>query len=421
MICAVVGIDSQGQGSILGHVAIGIILHLSDLVNPSQEGVNVDDGVFIDLSQTALGTDGGSGSVCVDFDGAVIHLTVGVGGKGLFGNAEVISHITDLHSGGVGSQGLFLDGSIEVILVGLITVVLHGTIPIGAALGIPDGSGTAPNIVVIHNSQVKDLLAQGRSGGGAGTVRTSSGRVPDGVNLNGLKDQLSHQLTGSGLGQVGVGVQIVQQALLTGGGSHTEGPLVAGVLVVLVITHSTQDHGQHLVPGHLLIGTKGVRGEALDVLGVAAVVDIAGEPVVSVDVIEQILANKLADLAVGDVAGSSTIDHRGHLCAVDVTLRQETAVIVTLNDSHPGQDFCCLCIVVRELILIREGSRPSAHDHDRQQHSHAKHQAQNLLLGASLGFQGVSLRFPTGFPFSSHEKTALEMFSRAGHQMAGYM
>ena len=110
-----------------------------------------------------------------------------------------------------------------------------------------------------------------------------------------------------------------------------------------------------------------------------------------------------------------------HLCsftALNVVGRPEAVVLVPVDDAQRRGHINGFGIL--DLILIRE-RRPSAHDHDRQQHSHAEHQAQNLLLGASLGFQGVSLRFPTGFPFSSHEKTALEMFSRAGHQMAGYM
>ncbi len=58
-----------------------------------------------------------------------------------------------------------------------------------------------------------------------------------------------------------------------------------------VITHSTQDHGQDLIAGDVLVGTKGGGGEALDQLCVAAVVDIAGEPVVRLHIIELVLVS----------------------------------------------------------------------------------------------------------------------------------
>src|SRR5699024_9277879 len=59
-------ISSQGQGSGSGQVVVGIILGVLHVGHNSQEGVDHDDAVGIDLSQTALGTNGVVGSSLAD-------------------------------------------------------------------------------------------------------------------------------------------------------------------------------------------------------------------------------------------------------------------------------------------------------------------------------------------------------------------
>ena len=219
---------------------------------------------------------------------------------------------------------------------------------------------------------------------------------------NCLEDELGHQFTGRFSRQVYRAVYVLQQALLHGSGSHVDGPVCAGELVVLVITHSAQDHGQNLIASDVLIGPEGVIFEALDVLCVTAVVDVTSVPVVCVHVSENLSAGIDVGLLVLHVAGCHAIDHRGHLGTSDGLLRLEGVIFIAVDDAHTGQNFCRLAILRGDVFRVGEGHRPSAHDHDRQQHSHAKHQAQNLLLGKPLRPQAPPSIFPTGFPLGSH-------------------
>ena len=100
---------------------------------------------------------------------------------------------------------------------------------------------------------------------------------------------------------------------------------------------------------------------------------------------------------------SATVQHSAdHLCsftALNVVGRPEAVVLVPVDDAQRRGHINGFGIL--DLILIRE-RRPSAHDHDRQQHSHAEHQAQNLLQGKPLLPQALPPVFPTGFPLGSH-------------------
>src|SRR5699024_4951326 len=128
-----------------------------------------------------------------------------------------------------------------------------------------------------HNTgdalQAEGLIAQGSV---ALTVAKGGG-VVDGGHQDGTEQDLGHDLTGGGNAQGAGGDVLGDAALLAhSGGLHL--PVGAGELTVLVVTQSTQDHGQSLIPGDGVIGAEGTGVIALDVLGVGAEVDVAGVP-----------------------------------------------------------------------------------------------------------------------------------------------
>src|SRR5699024_1577204 len=143
----------------------------------------------------------------------------------------------------------------------------------------PQSARTAPVIVAVALVlQVELTLAQGLAV--VGIILTSGGGEVNGVHIgpDGLEDQLGNDLAGSGLGQVDGAIQVLQHIQLSSGGGHLDGPAEAGELVVLVIAHSTQDHGKNLVAGDVIGRAEGVVLVALDILGIGAVVDVASEP-----------------------------------------------------------------------------------------------------------------------------------------------
>src|SRR5699024_6901678 len=108
-------------------------------------------------------------------------------------------------------------------------------------------------------------------------------------------------------------LDVVQQADFLGGGGGANLPALAGELVVGVVADGPQDHGQDLVPGDVLQGTEGVRGEALDDLTVGAVVDIASAPVGGGDILELVPVLVQISLGVLHIAGDSPINQGSHL------------------------------------------------------------------------------------------------------------
>src|SRR5699024_88381 len=116
-------------------------------------------------------------------------------------------------------------------------------------------------------------------------------------------------------------------------------PAGAGELVVDVIAHGTQDHGEGLVTSDGVIGTKGLVVIALDVLGVGAVVDVAGVPRGALDIVEGVVVSIEADLGVVHIAGSDAVQDGSDLGAGDGTLGHEgLAVVVALEHAKVGQN-----------------------------------------------------------------------------------
>src|SRR5699024_7577689 len=133
------------------------------------------------------------------------------------------------------------------------------------------------------------------------------GGVVDGVHQDGLEQDLGHDLTGGGNAQGAGGDVLGDAALLAhSGGLHL--PVGAGELTVLVVTQSTQDHGQSLIPGDGVIGAESTGVVALDVLGVGAEVDVAGVPRGRRDVVELVVVGIDADLGVSHIAGDDAVD-----------------------------------------------------------------------------------------------------------------
>ena len=204
----------------------------------------------------------------------------------------------------------------------------------GALLQVSDLVTGDHALELLH---LEGLVSDGVLGISADLIAESEG-VVDLLDEDRLTEELGDGLTGSG-GAKSAGIDILGDLALVGGSGGLDLPVSAGELAVLVVTDNTQDHGQGLVTGDLVAGIELPIAAALDVLGIGAVVDVTGSPVVRGDVAELVVVSVDLDLGVGDIASGNAVDDGGDLSAGDVSLGGEVrAVVVALEDLQTIED-----------------------------------------------------------------------------------
>ena len=152
---------------------------------------------------------------------------------------------------------------------------------------------------------------------------------------------------------------------------NVQRPVSAGELAVLVVTDSTEDHGEDFITGDVAGGLEGAVGVALNKLSVGAVADVTGSPAGTSHVGELVVRGVQAGLVVlGDVGGVDTIDDRSHLCAGDVVLGLEGTVLITLENTHAIQDGDSFSVIFVDLLvgLHSAGADGQGQSHDQSQH-----------------------------------------------------
>ena len=292
-----------------------------------------------------------------------------------------------------------------VIAVALVGDVLIG---VGPAIGISSnaqlGGGLAGGLVAHDNTVIPSQAEVGPAQGAGGVVQASghvagliaeSGGVHHGGGDSGLEQNLGHSIAAGGgvqvAGAVVGGVHVDQQAGGVGGLTHADLPATAGELVVGVIAHGAQHHGQDLVTSHLIGGVErsALSVGALDDLGVPQVADVARVPLVGGHVIEGSnvgpQSGAVFTLCILHVAGGETVDNGRRLGAGDVGAGTEVAIVVTLKDFHAGDNADALVEDGSDVFAVIEGS-PGAvptggvrgGDHG-EGHHHRQNQREKLL------------------------------------------
>ena len=351
------GIDIELDGSLGAQVALSVISGRSNIGDLGEEGVDHDDGIVIDLNQTALSTHLGDGVGQVDRVGRGLLLAVDIQGvSGVDLQASVVSDVALSNSLGVGQVGLLNEGS------GLVAGVVG-----------PLGGGTAPLVGGLSRVELEVLLAEAVVLGTDDLIgHIAEGRgVGDLSLLDALEQELSDQLTGSGSVQVGGLRHVVQNAELLRGLRNMERPVSAGELVVLVVANRAEDHGEDFIAGDLAGRLEGAIGIALDEGGVGAVADVALSPTGTSHVAELVISGIEAGLIVlGDVGSVDTIDDRSYLSAGDVALGLEGTILITLEHTHAIQNGNRLSVIIADALVILEGVGA---DGQRQSHDQSQH------------------------------------------------
>ena len=202
-------------------MALSVISGRSNIGDLGEEGVDHDDGIVIDLNQTALSTHLGDGVGQVDRVGRGLLLAVDIQGvSGVDLQASVVSDVALSNSLGVGQVGLLNEGS--GLVAGVVGPLGGGTAPLVGGLSRVELEVLLTEAVVLGTDDLIGHIAEGRG-------------VGDLSLLDALEQELSDQLTGSGSVQVGGLRHSVQNAELLRGLRNMERPVSAGELVVLVV------------------------------------------------------------------------------------------------------------------------------------------------------------------------------------------
>ena len=207
--------------------------------------------------------------------------------------------------------------------------------------------------------------------------------VGNGGHQDGAEEQLGDDLAGSGGAQQGGG-HILADLQGVGAGGGVDGPVGADELVHLAIPNSAQDHGQGLVACHVVVGTEGAVLVALDVLGIGAVVDVAGVPGAGGDVLKAVPIGVQGYLGIGHIAGSDAVDDGGDFGAGDGILRLVAAIGVAPEHFQLSQDIDGLVVSLVDVRLVAE-SRVGG-DYEREAHNQCQGQCENLLQISHGGF-----------------------------------
>ena len=349
-------------------VILSVIGSRGNIGDLGKEGVDHDDGVIIDLDQTALSAHLGGGVGQVDRVLGSDLLTVNIQGvSGVSSQAGVVSDIALSNSLGVGSDRSSLNSSIgHKSGTGLaVGPLVEGTAPlIGAGIGLGQAEVLVTEGVVL-----------GVAEDGAVAVVAERRSVGDGRDVSsGAEQELGDQLTGSRRVEVLV-LDVLQNAELLGVLRNVELPVSAGELTVLVVADSAQDHGESLIAGDLVGRAEGLGVVALDQTGVGAVANVAGGPLSAVHVGELVVGSVQGGLSVLDVARVETVDDRGDLRAGDSALRLEGAIGVALEDLHARENVNSFAVSLIDLVGILEGC-VGTDDGQRQSHDQRQNQCE---------------------------------------------
>ena len=384
------------------------LAHVSGLVvapAAAQDVLNADlGGVLVSLVvvDEVLGT--GDAGDAVVLAGAVAHggnLVAGIvdvvqtgvvdlaahqvvaGGAG--GGTDIdVAALTDVVQSGGDIQGV--SGAVGQVQLGLISSQRLGVLQAGLLVG----NDHAVDLLHLEGLVSEGLIVLAVGIGGA--VAEGQGVVGHG-HQDGLAEDLGHGLTGGGAAQGALG-DVLQNAAVAGGGGGLNLPAGTGELVVPVIADGTQDHGQGLVAGHVLLGLEhglavGVVAHALDVLGVGAVVDVACVPGVAGDVAELVVVSVDALLGVGHIAGDDAVDDGGNLGAGDVVLGQEFS-LVAHEHLQPGEDVNGFSVgfadVAQVELIVGAGD-----SHEGKAHDECQHQCENLLEISHVGVSSFKI------------------------------
>ena len=365
-VAVIVNAGESNELEIVVAVNVAVLVELlgDNGLDISKIGVNDDQTVaavleLIELDLLALSADhslGGGG--LVGHSSGALH-AVGVGLNDLGGSLLAESAADVALSGGNIVGSVRSGNNLSIGLVGL------GVVPLGG--------GTAPLILGILGIEVEVLLGQSDLGKGQSLIGLiAEGRgVGNGGLLDGAEQDLSDELAGSGSAEVGVLVNVLQNAELLGILGNVQGPVSAGELVVLVVADSAQDHREDLVAGHVAGRLEGAIGITLDELSVGAVADVTGSPTGTGHVAELVVGGVQTGLVVlSDVAGVDTIDDRSHFCTGDVALGLEGTIFITLEHIHAIQNGNGLSVISADVLVILEGTGA---DGQRQSHDQSQH------------------------------------------------
>ena len=322
--------------------------------------------------------------------------------QGLIGLVVVgLGHDEDLGAGGIGvldvSVVLFADGiqTVQQVLLGVVedVVLTVHAVHTHTGLAVVERDALLQVGILVSGNDTGDLLqlqalvtqsvllAVGIEG-----LLGVAERISIEVDLgddDGTEQQLGDYLTGSGLTQHSAG-DVLADAALIGDAGGTNLPVAAGELAVLVVAHSTQDHGQGFVTGHGSLGVKDLVAAALDVAGVGAVVDVPGIPGAVQHVSELAVGGVDGRLGILHIAGGDTIDNGGHFRTGDVALGLEgRAVVVTLEHFQTIEHGDGVFVGIADVAVIREGAGGG---YEREAHDQRQHQCENLLQISHGGF-----------------------------------
>ena len=271
---------------------------------------------------------------------------------------------------------------VSVVSGGLEGVIVPPTNDVSRAVALFHIVGVDLGILIVgdvgQDAAVEAIIGaeSGLQQGVAGLDGLASQGVTDGLSLQGVPDHLGGVVTG----QSGVHVDALDAGIQANAGSvgvDVDGPrgVVQIAFLVGVIAQGDQQHLSQLSAGHVAGGSEAVAAHAgQDALG-HAVLDVLVGP--SVSTAQHVVERRHAGVLHRVLAAiEHDSDHLGSFTALDVLLGLEAVVLVAVRDAQCGDHVDGL--FVHDLVLIRERCA-RAHDHDRQQHSHAEHQAQNLL------------------------------------------
>ena len=370
-------VNGNVDGSLDLDVVVLVLDFLDHLGDLGEIGVDVDDGIIIairiDLGELALsaglglGIGGlvGSGDSLLGGINDLDAVDPLLNSRGFLLLAQILAEIASGNSLGVSGNGLVVDGG------GLVAAVVG---PLGSrtAIGAVGGVGGQVEVLVTEGLVVLKELAVSLGAAEAHGLIAERGGVGDHGSLGDrAEQQLRDELTGGGSVEVNA-LDVLQNASLLSVLSDVESPVSASELTVLVVTDSTEDHGEDFIARDVAGGLEGAVGIALDELSVGAVADVTGSPASAGHVAELVVRSVQARLVVlGEILSVDTIDDRSHLSAGDVALGLEGTVLITLEHTHAVQDGDGFGIIRRNLIGILEsgvGADGQRQSHDQSQH-----------------------------------------------------
>ena len=174
------------------------------------------------------------------------------------------------------------------------------------------------------------------------------------------------------------------------GGGHADLPALALELIVGVIAHGAQNHGQGLIAVDGLVGVE-VGAVAQNQLCVGAVADVASGPVVLRHVLELGVVLVNTRLGIVHIAGDDAVDDGGNFSPGNGLLGGEVGAIVDpLEHLQVGQNGDGLVILGVDVLVVVEGV---GNGHEGQGHDQSQGQRENLLQISHVGLPPIRMLF----------------------------